>query len=227
MRHVSTFEHSVAITRVVRELHTGLSYTREMLSERAFVDDKYLCRIIKQLKDLGLIHITQWTRLTTAYQAHYKFGPGPDAKQPRKTKPTVDISTSVVAERMLSLLREGEQRADVLASAAMCATEYAYRLMRLMKAENRIHVCDWVRNGGGGAYTPVYRHGPGRNAIRPSPKTAAQIKRERRKRLIQAYGKALADRMLSSRRKGGADRIVLDGRVIYERRQPKQKQAVA
>jgi hypothetical protein len=86
-----------------------------------------------------------------------------------------------------------------------------------------IHIAAWRSvTIGGGHPAKVWAFGPGKDTPKPPIKDVRKVRNASRKRRRQAvidqYGKDIAKRIFCSRANGGSDKIVLDGRVIYERK---------
>lgn len=89
-------------------------------------------------------------------------------------------------------------------------------MLRVTLSEaRRIHISAWRHNDRGLA-TPIYAMGPGRNKRRPKPETPAQRCKRRRAWMIEHYGSAIADRVLSPN-KYGNPKIYIDGQRITSR----------
>lgn len=99
---------------------------------------------------------------------------------------------------------------------------HAANIVRLMiRLGGLLHISGWSRpESGHGSYAPIYSIGPGANKPKPKQLTATVKSRNRRNSLIERFGDSLiAERICRSRRNGGADRIVIDGKTIYQRGQ--------
>jgi hypothetical protein len=126
-------------------------------------------------------------------------------------------------------LRTLEQRAPCsvleLSQAAHISRDWAGQIVRRLKREGCVYVAAWRRYAGpqidghhGGGDTPLYRIGDAPDAPRPPRTPAADACHRYRARLKETYGTAIATKRIKSRRQGGADRLVVDGQTIYQRR---------
>jgi hypothetical protein len=88
-----------------------------------------------------------------------------------------------------------------------------------------VHIGGWRRQFGAGARfrrpLAVWHFGYGKTACRVVDNSAKSARDRRVKRLREEFGDEIASRILASRSNGGADRIVVDGRTLYERGKPR------
>lgn len=148
-------------------------------------------------------------------------GPGADtAYQPKPRDPahTGDWATREGAGRVLARLTCGPCSAKVLADECFVSLRATRRHLYDLHAAGRIHLADWLRSTGvGGHYTKVWALGPGPDAPRPKARTKSENFRAWVDRKVEKYGPKIAKRIIRSRRNGGADTIVVDGRTVYRR----------
>lgn len=88
-----------------------------------------------------------------------------------------------------------------------------------------IHIKTWRPvTTGGGFPAKVWAFGYGEDAQRPKARDAKEIRRncwhKRKADVTQKYGIEVARKIFKSRNQGGADRIVIDGRTVYQRGAP-------
>jgi hypothetical protein len=95
----------------------------------------------------------------------------------------------------------------------------AQYLIKGMRAAGRVYIAAWDRYGDGtsGPMVPRYAIGNLPDAKRPPRTSNAEVQRNRRARLRETHGRSIACRILEPRHSGGCDRIVRDGKTIYQR----------
>lgn len=139
--------------------------------------------------------------------------------KPRDAKHQGHWSTAPTALRLRERLASGGPATlKVLIIDCHCSDHVARQHLSAMYRAEQIHLHAWLRaTGVGGNYSKVWAIGAGADAPRPTATSKAQNYRAWRHRTIARWGAEIANRMFLSRRNGGADRIVVDGRVVYER----------
>lgn len=152
----------------------------------------------------------------------WAHGPGQSVAyqpKPRDTRHQGHWTTAPTALRLRARLDSGGP-ATVKALSVDChCSEHVARVhLSAMHKAGQIHIHAWLRaTGVGGNFSQVWALGRGPDARRPTATSKAQNYRAWRQRTIARYGPEIASRIFLSRRNGGADRIVVDGRVVYER----------
>lgn len=126
----------------------------------------------------------------------------------------------------------GPAESTVIADAIHRAWKPTLAALNTLHACGLIHVAAWRPvTVGGGWPAKVWAFGYGEDAPRPPARDAKAIRREswhrRRAHLAEQYGDEVARKIYRSRNNGGADRIVIDGRTVYERGKPFIKGAEA
>jgi hypothetical protein len=97
------------------------------------------------------------------------------------------------------------------------------RSLRVLQQCGLIHISGWRKVGSGGGHpAKLWAFGHGNDAPKPPSVDAQKCRRESRNRRLQfitkQYGKDIAKRIFTSRGNGGADRVVIDGITIYQRK---------
>lgn len=107
-----------------------------------------------------------------------------------------------------------------LSDRAIACKKHVYRTLQSLHKCGLAHIVDWIpRPDQGGTYQSVWTYGPGEHA----PKKTQQhrdhiaVRNKRVAKLQSVYGIEITRRILNPRRKGGASRIVIDGKTIWER----------
>lgn len=100
------------------------------------------------------------------------------------------------------------------------STTYINFLVKRMLEDKILRVVAYTIPKKGGHHQKIYSSTKGENAqLKLIGKTESNIitKKRRRAERIEKYGKRIAWKIESARSQGGADRIVIDGKTIYER----------
>lgn len=102
---------------------------------------------------------------------------------------------------------------------------YAWLVARELHRCGLIHVAGWRAVTIGGGYpAKLWAFGYGVDVPKPAAKDVAESRRKsyhkRKKDITNAYGYDVWKRIEISRARGGSDRIVVDGRIIYQRVKP-------
>jgi predicted transcriptional regulator len=207
----------------MRLLHTGWSGTRIELAEKVHISERTLHLILPQLHRLGLCRIVRWEKRIgrgASMTAIYAFGDGKrHAKKPRKNVPgQFDAMYSVPAQRLISImLAKGPSSVAEIAEAAGIKVGYASVLLSTLRRQGLVHVTEWRFSGRATPRLPYYVAGPGKCAEKPAALTASQLKKRRRAVLTSKYGREVATKIMNSD-KTNTDRVVYEGRIVYERR---------
>ena len=92
-------------------------------------------------------------------------------------------------------------------------------LAEMMRCDGLVHIKSWARlnPAGNGQWSAVYAIGPGTHAKKPKLITMRQKNINHRRRLENKLGRDLMQRVLTTRKRGGADTLVIDGRTVYRR----------
>lgn len=181
-------------------------------------------------------HILAMHRAERAHVAEYRYeyaesaapaklwaaGPGQDAepiRRPRSRGRTVNWATSDTATRILERLSCGDCSIKTLCIDCATGENSARTLITQMHRAGVIHLRAYLPAVGvGGMHTLIYRLGPGRDAKRPKRRGKKELYQEWRARKVARFGREIAATMLRSRSYGGAERVVIDGRTVYQRR---------
>lgn len=95
------------------------------------------------------------------------------------------------------------------------------RAVRELHALGIIHIAKWRPAEGGGFPAKLWKCWPRKDAEKPplASKKQSRLKWYRKtvKTMTDLYGHSVARKVLTSRKYGGADKIVIDGKTIYER----------
>lgn len=180
-------------------------------------------RAIQHARQAGQAHVSGHQPLGRRQPAKiWSHGPGADITyqpKPRDTRHQGHWTTSPTARRLCARLASGgPATVKALSIDCHCSEHVARGHLSAMHKAARIRIHAWLRaTGVGGNYSIVWALGAAPDAPRPTATSKAQNYRAWRLRTIARYGPEIASRMFRSRRNGGADRIVLDGRVVYER----------
>lgn len=213
---------SASAIRIVSKLHEGMEGTKREFADACFCSERSLDTAFKVLRDCGLMHISSWKRRLgkgAQLTAYYSYGPGPDAQRPKKGRADyVHIDASLAGKEVLAVINEhGPEKVGVIHSRLTYSYEYLCKLLREMTRQKRVHIDRYERQIQGGAYSPVYAAGEGLNARKPKAIKPREASSNRKAKLIDEYGEEIASKIMRSRKQGGADKIVVDGRLIYER----------
>lgn len=173
----------------------------------------------------GRVHVAEYRHEYAESPAPAKLwaaGPGHDAEPARRPpRPARDANwaTSDAAARILERLTCSPCTIKTLCADCAVSDSGARPLLRQMARAGAIHLSAYLPTTGiGGMHTKLYSLGPGRAAKRPAPRGKKVLYQEWRARKIAKYGPDIAGTMLRSRNNGGAERIVIDGRTVYQRR---------
>jgi hypothetical protein len=132
---------------------------------------------------------------------------------------TIRVSRSFI--RLVEFL-EAHGPMDTQAIADNChmvRRQAQHIISQMRKVGGLVYIAAWDRYGDGQSGNMAPRYAIGNQADAPKPKRVSNkvAQRNRAQRLREAYGSHIAWRMMESRHSGGADRIVIDGKTIYER----------
>jgi hypothetical protein len=181
--------------------------------------------MVLKLHSDGRVHVAEYRHEWQYAPAPAKLwapGPGTDAERvsrPRARSRHANWVTSDAAGRILERLTCGDCSIKTLTVDACVSDGNARTLIGQMIAARVVHLSAWRTAAGlGGNHTQVYRLGPGREAKRPAARAKKVLYQEWRQRKIEKYGREAAGAMLRSRSYGGAERIVIDGRTVYQRK---------
>lgn len=226
---VSTYSNSRSAIRVYRVLKEHGQISGVDLDRLAFIARRSRDGMMKVFKDCGLVHIAGWERTDKSkyrYSVIYGFGPGEDAPRNKSGVLNPSCLPSVLAHKAIDLMSKGGTwTVEEVAKALNSSIGHASKTLRkLSRGKDKLCFVDkWLPSKG--AYIPAYRAGTERNVPRPGGKDAATKNRERRRHLKEEFGPEIARRINATRAEGGAETIVIDGRVRYKRREPRQRRA--
>lgn len=123
-----------------------------------------------------------------------------------------------------------ESRAEPFASHELAAAIHtvkrnAQHILGQLHEHGIVHIAAWRKFHGEGARgrypLRLWAFGPGVDAPVPKPDEPKVIMARRRKRLIEKHGVKVANRILESRKGGGASVLTVDGVVVYRRGKPR------
>lgn len=128
--------------------------------------------------------------------------------------------------RVYNHLRDvGPATSYELAEACFVVRRHAQYSCNQLQDLGLAHIGGWRRQFGEGARNrkpiAIWHFGYGKTAQRVLDESSKQARDRRVRRLERHYGPEIARRILNSRRNGGADRIAVDGRVVYQRGKPR------
>lgn len=182
-------------------------------------------KIMHQARAGGVVHVERYERVSPLDRQPAKIwalGPGLDAPRVvygRGPRHMGRWETADSAARILARLSCGDCTIKVLVAECHLADTVARGQLRQMVAAEIVHLCGYESTDGVGGMPPkIYRLGPGKPARRKT-KSKSENYRAWRQRKIERFGHETAMAMLKSRKAGGAETIVREGRVVY-RRQP-------
>lgn len=182
-------------------------------------------KIMHQAYAAGVVHVARFERVAPLDRAASKIwalGPGVDAVRVvygRVQRHVGRWETADSAARILARLSCGDCTIKVLVAECHLTDAAARNQLRQLVAAGVVHLRGYESTAGIGGMPPkVYRLGPGKPA-RLRAKSKSENYRAWRQRKIERFGRETAMAMLKSRKAGGAETIVREGRVVY-RRQP-------
>ena len=180
-------------------------------------------KIMHQAHAAGVVHVARFERVRPLDRAASKvwaLGPGVDAARVvygRVTRHVGRWETSDSSARILARLTCSDCTIKVLSSECHLTETATRGQVRQLLAAGVIHLRGFAPTDGvGGMPGEVLRLGPGRAATLKR-KSKSETYRAWRQRKIEKFGYEVAQRMFRARSAGGADVIVLDGRVVYRR----------
>jgi hypothetical protein len=95
------------------------------------------------------------------------------------------------------------------------------RAVRELHALGVIHIAAWKPADGGGFPAKLWKCWPGNDAQKPAlvAKRTSRLKwyHGKIKRMTDLYGREVARKMVYSKACGGSDKIVIDGKTVFER----------
>lgn len=91
--------------------------------------------------------------------------------------------THTTYAKLIKAIVDDPMPAHELADEIGVAKITAYRILRALKSQSVVHICEWERDRLGRAQVPVFKFGEGRNKQRPKMTAAERQKacRDRRK----------------------------------------------
>lgn len=217
---------SHVMRRIMRLYHDGWTGTREELAQCVYSSQRNLEYYLSMLRDCGLSRIVDWRRNKcrgAAWIAVYGFGEGlPNSPRPKKDcNARFDARSSKNADAVLEYLRSNDaQSVQAVATHFRWSHEYARIVLRAMHEQGMAHVHSYERRTSGHPIM-IYASGPGKDATKPMTLTPTEINRRRKRILTHKFGPEIAARIMLSRKEGGPDKIVLDGRVVHARQPPR------
>lgn len=217
--------------RLMGQIHAGVTGTRVELAERINASERSLEAYLAMLHGLGLVRAIAWDRVGGSFRGTYGFGEG-KRHHPRPTKASkgikygVEVACSDVAKRYMLLLRKGHNTALKMAMHTGSSTSWARKILRSLHTQGFAHISGWDRDG---SRPPVAIYAPGRGEDTPRPRkrTMREANAARKRKLADRYGEGIAKRILTPRKDGGPERIVVDGRTVWQRGKPRGGRKVA
>lgn len=211
------FSKSGQVIRVYKTLRESEGLTAHEIETKCFVSRRQVSRCTAMLKEVGLCHISKFIRNDLGkqgYVAIYAYGYGVDAVRPTRNERSTDVSQS---PRAFQIVEQIEKLGELsLPDVEGIPRGYAAELLTWLKEEKVIHVDRWELHGC--TWRQIYVLGPGTNAKRPKALSHAVRSRRRKRKIRELYGPEIAKKIIRSRRDGGADRVVINGITVYERR---------
>jgi hypothetical protein len=178
--------NSASMQRILAALLKQGDLTAQEKAEKAFVSEKTLVcgGYLRALLDASprLIHISGWRKKCNGFtQVIYRHGKGEDCERPLFTENDRDSLGLAKIESALKRLGPLSAREAAVATGLSENTIKNAGYMEVLVVQQRAHLLDWRRNGRG-AMTPIYDHGPGKNARKPVPFSAAEKSRRYREK---------------------------------------------
>lgn len=217
---------SLMMVRLTALFHAGETGTKWELADKVFSTHRNLDSYIHWLKDVGIARIVGW-KVRVGQGAHkvaiYGWGGGePDEPKPMK-QPGLKFDARQSENALLILNRlsaAGPQSTAQVAEYMGCGHEYARMCLRQMYRQGMVHIARWNRAG---AHPPIIVYGAGKHtdAQKPVVLTRLQSTRRRKRRLVDKFGEDRAKSIMTSRADGGVDRIIIDGKIAWQRGVPR------
>lgn len=182
-------------------------------------------KIFRGAHAAGVVHVARYERRSALARQPVKvwaIGPGQDAERTlysRQERHSGRWETADSAARILARLTCSDCTVKVLSADCHLTETIVRSQLRQMVKAGVLHLAAYASTAGIGGMPPkIYRLGPGKPA-RLKAKTKSENYRAWRLRKIERYGRETAMSMLKSRKAGGAETIMREGRIVY-RRQP-------
>lgn len=174
-----------AYRRIAAALLRQPGLTREEIARHAYVGATTLSGggYLKDMKRLGLIHVSGWRRNASGSFCipQYSAGPGTDYPRPRIT--AENRAAAGMARLLEAIERQGpldyRQAAQMAGLSVNTVKNAGY--LEALAAQGKIHVAGWRRSRRG-PFRPVYEAGCGTAAPRPAPLSSAEKSRAHRQR---------------------------------------------
>lgn len=132
--------------------------------------------------------------------------------------------------RMYAVMRAIRRPVEIkeLPELACVSAHHAWVVAKDLHECGLIHIAGWREVAiGGGHPAKLYAFGFGEDVPKPARKDSKAIRRNsyyrRKKAIIQSYGYETWKRIKASRALGGSDKIVLGGKIIFQRAAPVSK----
>lgn len=217
---------SLMMVRLTALFHAGYQGTKWELAKAAFSTAKNIESYIRFLKDVGIARVVAWEKRVGPGAQHvaiYGWGGG-ESDAPKELKPKgmkFDARQSENAILILECLeKSGPKTTAQVAEYMGCGHEYARMCLRQMQKQGMVHIARWNRAG---AHPPMIVYGAGKHtdAQKPVVLTRLQSTRRRKRRLVDKFGEDRAKSIMTSRADGGVDRIIIDGKIAWQRGVPR------
>lgn len=130
------------------------------------------------------------------------------------TKPYT-YETSATYRRIEKVLRQGTRTIADVSLAACTAQRHAARIVQHMHDKGYCHIARWI-TGNRGPMVPVYRWGPGQDAVKPEPLSAAAKCRRYRLAMKEKFGTEYPLVYEAQKKRVPGRQVVVGGKVIYQ-----------
>lgn len=128
---------------------------------------------------------------------------------------TYTFAESITRTRIEAALRQGARDAAAVALVACTVRTHAAKILKHLHAEKLIHVARW-KQGARGPKVPVYRWGPGKDAPKAPPLSAAAKCKRYRSAQRAHYGDNYKLVHAAQKQHIPGRQVVVDGAVVYQ-----------
>lgn len=122
---------------------------------------------------------------------------------------------NIIRTRIIAALKMGVRSVAVLEKLAFTSQRNVLHHIKQLREAGQIHVARWQR-GATGPFRPIYRWGPGTDAERPTPLSAAEVCKAYRARQRLQYGVNYNKVRQAQKKHIPGRRLVVDGAVVYQ-----------
>lgn len=132
--------------------------THMSIAEATGQCDSSISQVLFDLHTERLIHIGSYTKKSSRhrYVRTWRIGPGTDA-----TMEGLDTAMQQNAAAVLALLKTGDRTRSAISAALGWRVSNTWNVMRYLRDNDMIHVCDKIREPSGQRGVHVYRAGAG------------------------------------------------------------------